>query len=164
MNNLKTFINGVEKSTHDVFNEFGSYHYPTWFLETESGDCEIIATPFEDSPHKDLVVLKMKEYFKIKNVVRYAFVMEAWFATENLKENERVKDLHENIIPPSQRPDRKEAICIAAEEKVSGETMFIVHEIDRSGDKPKLLPNKIDNFNGSVGRFTNMFEQHKTKH
>jgi hypothetical protein len=163
---FKTFIQITEKMVNDTFGDLGKWIHPTWILELESGKTEFHATPFDDETHKQLTTITMKMYFKAKGVIRYAFVMEAWFASEERKDSETEKEWMERGVetPPSQRPDRKEAVCIIAEDKNTGESVFIMHEIDRSGDQPRLLPDQAKDMTGIGGRFTNMFEINKTKH
>ena len=163
---FETFVAMAEHVAADAFDQIGKWVHPTWVLELENGKTEINATPFENDAHKHLVTQAMRMYFRAKGVIRYAFIMEAWFATEKPKEGETEKEWMERGVetPPSERPDRKEAVCIIAEDKNTGESVFIMREIDRSGDKPVLLPNQATDYTGIGGRFTNMFVMNKTRH
>ncbi len=158
MTKLELMLSKIEPIVEKNFYADGKIEAnPIWFLEDEEAVEKMMCfTPFMEDSDKDIVAQGMKLIFKEKNIARYLAVMESWFVSRT--------DLSDNRLP-SECDDRMEAIIIVGEDRDTGESIMKMKKIDRSGGKVILIDEKPMNRQDSVGgRFTNMFEQHKTKH
>lgn len=166
MSQLRDLFNKIEPKVREDFKKDGEIGTPIWFLENNNNDLILVATPFENNHTKDMAVLAVKEVIKEHNVVRYLFITETWFVSENIKDKPKTpwKQPLETIIP-SKHPDRKEAVVVTGEDRETGENLMILLEIDRSGDKPILKENDMSaEMSVNSGRFTNMFDKRVTTH
>jgi hypothetical protein len=86
---LDTFLRRVSRITEKRFNEMGEVD-PSWALVTAGGQAQLVVMSFPETiedPYGDKImkagVAFMRDYFKEHDVVRYAFVAEAWRRAES---------------------------------------------------------------------------------
>jgi hypothetical protein len=143
-----------------MFNENGRL-LPTWLLQEEDGKILLVVTPYDNDLTKDMVDFAIREAIKTKNIQRYAYISEVWMAFEKgcFSSVEDYKGLR-----PSQRPDRKEALMLIAED-ISGDCIMSYSDIyrDPNTDIAMIAEIKIDEKikPGTDGRFIRMFKGRK---
>jgi hypothetical protein len=159
MSKFQDLVNRIEPGIHVIFAKDGKIAMPTWFLEPENDKVPpmIIGTVIDSNINKDKVIHLIKEEFKKNNIARYLVIMEMWFASYE----EKSKVGH---LAPSKRRDRKEGILISGEDRDTGETIFKILRIDRTGPTPTLIPDDQSLSPHVEGRFANMFDRSRTKH
>lgn len=155
MTNLEELFKSTQTAATKLFDEHGEIH-PMWRAENSLGETFIICTPFGNAREKEALIEGMKRMFIEKNIVRYALIVEAWFKAFP-------KDFNPDNIPGPIRnmPDKKEAVFISAEDRDTGETMMVTLEIDRSGEKPKLITSEPITQPGG-GLMSNLFDHNRT--
>ena len=155
----------VQKKAFKIFNAEGEIDNQVWFLQAENGDKMLIGAEIEDRSMKGPLANHLRKFFKEKKIVRYVTVSESWYVTEK-KVGEKLLDLT-NIPMPSEHPQREEAVLITGEDRDTGEVVFRMFKIDRSGDKPKLIKDldEHEDEKGSRkelgGIFSNLFDRPK---
>lgn len=148
MTPFETFMQRHVKDTVDDFIKKGEAA-PVWILEDYNGMRILLMTPWSNSNEKHTIEGMIRRTLNDKNIARYAFAMESWFAVEP-DMTTRIED----AVPPSQRPDRREGVFISGEDR-NGEHQTVMYEIKRTGDKPELV--LMDGADAVYGRFVNMF-------
>lgn len=110
----------------------------------------IIPFVFGDNNEKRILADAIRAIFKQEKVSGYVYVFEAWMAME--KRGDRKTIDTDKLVPPSQRPDRTEAIVIMAENK-NGETMNGIYPII---GKKQLGPFEKSDHMEAIGSVRNM--------
>jgi len=87
---------------------------PMWMLRGLDGSVEIIATPWGGPEQKHLTVEAMRSVMRKRQIIAYSLLVEAWFA--HAERDEVNADGTIKGPMPSQRPDRKECVCILAQD------------------------------------------------
>lgn len=113
---------------------------PMWVLETNDGQHLLVATPFRDDDEKEATAQVIREMVKEKNVIRAAFLSEAWFRTAKTKDeamNGRV----------SEQPDAKECLHVFAQD--GRNLVSIMRQINRDENgvtlgEPDVIEGKRD--------------------
>jgi len=103
---------------------------------------------------KDISALKLRAFFKEKKVERYVFVTEVWYRVVRTRTPEE-RLAAANSVPPSQAPDRMEAIIAVGQDRQG--TVELCRPILRTeGGKYRGLGEPETMGDVSVGRFANM--------
>src|SRR5258706_46439 len=128
---LDAFLRRVSRSTEKRFDEMGEVD-PSWALVSAGGKAHLVVMPFPatiEDPYADKAkkagVAFMRDYFKEHDVVRYAFVAEAWRGAESAS------------VRPTLDPNRMEGVTLIAEDCRGA--IIAIREIDRPANgKPHL--------------------------
>lgn len=136
---LRTFVEIVIEAASRSFERNGCLR-PFWHAVTAAGEHMILPPP--DGFDKDMATVLVRAVFEARDVVRYAFVDEAWIiqkttATEDADEVERLRRQMETI---QDHPDAREILLVSAEDQQEGFVLARRH-IERGADgKVKLAP------------------------
>lgn len=154
--NFKEFVDSIKQKVTQTFNTEGKI-LPTWFFLLKDNSIVELVTPFRNNFEKDIIDKAIRKVVVAKDVQRYAFTSEVWYAISIERYVKKLSDY--KGLPPSKRPDRKEALMLVAEDK-AGEGLIGRSDIHRGGDLAmvgefKMVSNK-DNFEG---RFMSMFSK-----
>lgn len=114
---FETCVTAARKS----FMEDGMLH-TRWVVEDKHDVRLLIA--FDPAIPKEDMLKQMRKMAEDKGIVRYAVEMEAWMALGGSS-------------PPSQRPDRMEAIVVIGADR-QGNNALVSIEIEHKGDKHYL--------------------------
>lgn len=127
---FKTARSIIEDSTD------GTEAHPVWFILDANNELTIMMTPFDGEGVKEMVFKMMRGRLKEMDAVAYVFLSEVW----TVKRNKGAVDLD---TPPSEQPDRIEALMLQGNDLRNNQLMWIA-EIKRDGDKRKISePEKI---------------------
>lgn len=118
---LENLFNDCVAAARKSFMEDGEL-ITKWVVE-DKNDARILVVFTSDIP-KESMIEKMREMAADHDIVRYAVETEAWMAVGG-------------GAPPSQRPDRMEAIVVMAADRQDNNLLASV-EIERKGDKHYL--------------------------
>ncbi len=155
---FREFVESIKQQITERFNTQGEMP-PTWFFQLE--DCTILelVTPFRNDFEKDIVNAAIRKAMAIKNVQRYIFVTEMWYAAVAKNEAKSIKNLSDyKGLRPSKRPDRKEALMLFAEDR-NGDRLSGNSDIHRVGKLAMIKEVSMESTTGSFeGRFVNMFQ------
>lgn len=103
---------------------------PSWLIATGE-EVLIVGTPWNGDDEKHDIVTVMRAMMRDKQAHAYSLLVEAWFAVERRRPGEKPPELADYEGPrPSERPDRREAVMITAE-NIYGETRHRSLEIIR---------------------------------
>ena len=123
---------------------------PMWHAVTKDGENMLIATPWNSDEEKHFAERGLRQMFQVHGVQRYVFISEVWMA--QARSFEEV-----NTGPrPSEHPDRREALFLAAEDRAGNAISGHFFILRPEHGKPTLSPLHMDDFDGKVGRFTGM--------
>lgn len=117
------------------FDEKGEVH-PMWIAITAADERLVIATPWETGKDKDIIIEKLRRFFRERDVVSYALMAESWILEGN-EDEPGIKDYMEGRKPISQHPNRKEVILVTAEDKNSARMSMCY--IERKPHLPPVL-------------------------
>jgi hypothetical protein len=92
---------------------------PMWLL-SRPGEVRVVATPWGDNDQKHLTVLAMRAMMREEQVHAYSFLVEAWSVHERTPKGTTSENFEYSGPPPSERPDRSEAVMITAEDRYGG--------------------------------------------
>lgn len=148
---LQKLFEAAKGFAADQFRAKGEF-IPMFVAETRDGTIAPIAAPFTSQTEKVMMAGMIRLLFKKLDVVRYVFIVEVWMAKIS---GDAVKDY--DGPPPSEHPDRYEAIALLAEEAGNALGMCGQFKITRRGNKkPKL--DKFEQFDKGMGsgRFADM--------
>lgn len=107
---------------------------PMWIGVDHNDEQVVVVTPFHSNKEKELTIKAVRELFRDKNVIRYAFICEAWMV--DVKGQNVTREDVEGIVP-SRHPDRIEVINFVLEEKGASKQAY--YKIIRPDDgKPYL--------------------------
>lgn len=109
METLRDFIKMQIQFVQSTFDE--REMMPMFIAQSESDEIYCIATPFSNTGEKNAVVAAMREMFKLKKIIRYVFISEAWASTAKTKKEA------DEALPPSMDPNRKEIVIIVGEDR-----------------------------------------------
>jgi hypothetical protein len=127
---------------------------PQWLLASLDRTT-IYATPWGGNDEKHRVIAAMGRLMRAEQVHAYSLLVEAWFAVEKLGPGEKAPSLADYEGPPvRERPDRREAVIITAENRY-GEHRNRHLEIIR--DKKGRCA-KLNSFVGPEDRITGIFD------
>lgn len=130
---------------------------PTFVGVTKGGNRLPLPAHWSNNRQKDIYAMLTRATFKAIGVTRYALVSEVWIAVEP-GDKDHPPDMN-NMIPPSQRPDRTEAIMIQAFDKGAMKSVSVIIPITRDSDgKPTLGEPKTEEMELTTGRFANLLE------
>lgn len=118
---LEDLFDTCLKSVRKSFMEDGEL-VTKWVVE-DKNNVRLLVVFTPDIP-KDAVIGKMREMVEDQGIVRYVVETEAWMGVGGGP-------------PPSQRPDRMEAIVVMGADR-QGNNLFASIEIERKGDKHYL--------------------------
>lgn len=124
---------------------------PVWLLVTGAGKIEIFATPWGNTREKHVVIETMRDVMREKRVTAYSLLTEAWMARATPEE---AKEGGYIGLPPSQRPDRMEAVVIMAANK-SGEHRYESLQTMRAADGTCA---ELRQLSTTEDRFTGIFD------
>lgn len=167
MSKAKELLAVASKAAVREFNRDGEL--PPDFLIEDSNGIRILirfADGLGGNTRKDAIAAKMREIFRDKDIVRYAFSTEAWMV-----DGTRLPDKGESAMAMQKRgesleyhSDRIEGVTVFVEDRETKEVYHRSYHILRpEHGKPTLSPprdmpmEKVQ----SEGRFTNMFEDEK---
>lgn len=132
MTNLENiFDHGREFAKH-IFDVQGHIH-PMWIIDTKNGDR--VPMMVEIGENKDEVAKAIRKALKKIGAVRYVSLLEAWMVET------RDQKIPESLLlgaPVSQHPDRREIVCINAEDKIEGSMSGIFYILRPEIGKPRL--------------------------
>jgi hypothetical protein len=131
----------------------GAQLLPTFHIQFTNRDPVIMATPWSDEREKSIVIATIRsaiQHFR-QTVDSYAFMSEAWIATEDRNTPADVKKLM-----PREREDRREAVIITAFNKDTG--FMRSYEIERGADGAVSALKDIEPYDECGGRLHNLFE------
>ena len=153
---LRDFIGNASDSIERVFRINGIIR-PMWHAVTRDGD-ELVFPP--PSPDKDAAVVMVRVLFELRDVVRYAFIDEAWIVEAwgpNATDADREAVRQAAITGASKSPHRQEVVMFAADDAAEGGLMARRKIIRPSSGKAKLGPLEFDPRGGSLaGRFVGL--------
>lgn len=86
---------------------------PQWVYVKGDGNVNIVATPWHNNHEKHLAVELMRKAMKLDQATAYSLLVEAWF--KQIEGPEAQKPY--TGPPPSELPDRKEAVVISAADR-----------------------------------------------
>jgi hypothetical protein len=148
MRNMITFV----QTTYDGKGEI----MPMWTLVDKNGQCYVYLTPFDGEDSKQAVDMMIRQQCAVRDIVMIGFMSEVWTysAPAGTSEEEARR------IPPSERPDRKEAILFIAEH-INGEHRSAHMVIERDAEGTGILQpyTERDNHTKMTGRFVNFFHR-----
>ena len=89
---------------------------PVWHIMYQDGHSIVIGTPWGNQREKIAVFKAMRQSLRATNAVAYCVTIEAWLASEKLREGETLADFEKRSdrVRPSQRPDRIEVLMAFA--------------------------------------------------
>lgn len=151
---LHTFITAIDIKVVPIFHRIGAIT-PMWHVETAAGDIYVMAPPGD----KDTAALLMRAYFEIHDVVRYAFIDEAWTLTTPAITPEEIRRIARRGL--ADHPDRVEVLMYQAEDESGSATGHRVITRPLKG-KPQLGELEIFRSTQSEGRFVGMLPQRGT--
>jgi hypothetical protein len=157
---FEQFVETIRVEVLRRFNETGEL-LPTWFLQQEDGKILLLTTPYEKNTlQKDIVDFAIREAIAEKNIQRFVYISEVWMA--NVKDVTSLKNY--KGLPPSERPDRKEAVMLIAED-ISGKSIMACADIFRNpvtnlGMIAEIKLN-MEAVRDREGRFVDMFKRKK---
>lgn len=140
----------TKKWVFDTFKEYKEISLPTWFCQRENGDIVMVNTPFDGVESKNMALIAIKKIFKEHDICRYCFVSETWVVEQ--KTGPSKCDL-----PPSQHPDREEAVIMVSADRDLGIQHMFTFKIDRSGGKVVLKDDSAPKFDLLAGRMVDIF-------
>ena len=158
LNNLEALFNHQIEFAKRIFEDKGEV-LPMWVGQDESGAVYPMTVLFNTQEEKAQAAEAIKMLFERNNIIRYVSMVESWMVITD----QAVDAL---TIRPSQHPDRKEVIIIAAEE-VGREGMVGYLEIIRKDDGKVELSEFKDQPRGSsaCGDFAEILPNSKqTRH
>jgi hypothetical protein len=134
---LAAFLRRVSRIIENRFDQTGEVP-PSWALITAGGKAHLVMTPFpatDEDPCGDNAkkagVAFMRDYFREHDVVRYAFVAEAWQGAKSAS------------VRPSMDPSRTAVVWLIAEDR--GGAITALREIIRPANgKPYLAKLGVD--------------------
>lgn len=148
------FIHGTEFTAH-TFPLLGKI-FPTWICVTEDGDIlPVVANDDDFSDRKDQFIANLREFMRIKGVVRFVSLVECWML-EGSKD-----EIPQEVISGQKAvrdcANRVEAIWISAEDN-SGKSRsgyyYIKRDTDGKATLSELHDMPIDGMQS--GRFTDL--------
>jgi len=164
---LDALIRRVSRMAEQMFDRQGDVD-PIWLVETASGEQHAIITPviagspLEAADVKDKIAAEMRKHFIEHDIVRYACAMEAW--TLAGPERKQVPTTEQAALEYAamgytlaHHPDRREAVCIEAEDGTEFLTAFrdIIRPAHGKPYLDKLGP--IERFDGiAMGRWAGL--------
>ncbi len=147
---LEELLDHAAGFAQKVFNQSGELH-PMWIAEDGNDQRFAIATPFTDGDSKSAIAQAMRQMFKLKGVVRYAFMAEAWMIDHTGADAKTLENVVQGNVAVSELPNRIECIQIVAEDRERGVLGSFVISRDLEG-KPTLSEFKrFPEYEGSKG-------------
>lgn len=103
---------------------------PFYHLVTASGESVVIPLPWRSDIEKQLMLLGVKAKAKEIGAVAALFMSESWVSIKRAPTPWHARRVMENLTPPSQDPERREAVFIAATDgaDVRGSMLQIVRD------------------------------------
>lgn len=145
---LEELLDYIAKFARQAFNKQGEL-FPMWIGFTATGEQYVIPTPWRNNTEKDVAAFKLRRFFQEKNVVRYAFICEAWtLLTDD-------PDIMQKINSVAEHPDRIEVVNVIVADK--NREIGGMYRIIREGKKVSLgefEKSPIDN--ASIGRMSQL--------
>lgn len=131
---LREMITSASQTCEETFAEEHEIR-PMFHAFTADGNYLVLSPPFEDKDHE---IMMVREMFKMQDVVRYVFMVEAWTLSRPLsaKEIETTDSIHDH-------PERVEIVMIQAEDYEAGEIHARRPIIRPANAKPYLGPLEI---------------------
>lgn len=130
-------------AAQEKFLRDGALFMTTWLIE-DKYDIRIMLA-FAPDVSKQIMLEKMRQIAKEKDIVRYAVELEAWSAVS--------MDDNPDLRRPKERPDRMETLVIMGEDRQNNRSCTMI-EIERKGDKAYLgEPIETDSFQGDFRLF-----------
>lgn len=153
---LEDMVNLAVKQAEQVLVGTKEQLVPSWLLVDGEGKVEIFATPWSNWQEKQLTVGAMRLIMRKHGTIAYSLLVETWYAhatAEEVKQKEYVGP------PPSERPDRQEAVAIMAANR-EGQTTHRMFEIIRKMDGRCRELRRLDGPEDSVtsGLFDNLLD------
>lgn len=133
---LREMITSASQTCEETFAEEHEIK-PMFHAFTADGNYIVLSPPFED---KDLDMAMIREMFKIQDVVRYVFMVEAWTLSRTLSIDEAEETGKRSICD---HPERVEIVMIQAEDHEAGEIGAIRPIIRPVNTDPYLGPLEI---------------------
>lgn len=159
--NLQKLFETARDNAKRIFDTDHSI-MPIWHAISANDENLIIATPWSSDEEKDGAILALRDFFREKNVLRFAFVCEAWMTMLNPDETKRATATGD-FPRASSHPDRREVIRITAEDRdgtvLSGQFFILRPE----HGPPTLSPFHQENFEHFEGRLTGLLTTEKRR-
>lgn len=125
---------------------------PMWTVIGEDGKAYVYMIPFVESGDKNMAARVVREACDKHKATMIGFMAETWTVSGDDKDKEQLTS-----VPPSEHPDRKEAIYMIVE-TASGKSISGMMIINRNVDDGVLEPFvQHDPATTTSGRFANMF-------
>ncbi len=120
---------------------------PIFILYQPYNKIDLVPFAFQNSEEKYLMLAILKQFMREKHTIAYSHLSEAWVATQ-------AHPYSENDPPPSERPDRKEAVMAFATDGVNTKHKMwgIVRSSDGKVERLDLQPH----YDGIMGEFTKL--------
>lgn len=102
---LKGMIDSAENTSRSAMTRFGYLPFTAVGHREHGGIVPVVVQDVTEHA-KPQIADAIRQIFRQNNVVRYVTMIESWWA--------KAEDAKGPIIPPSERPDRKEVIMLVA--------------------------------------------------
>ena len=153
---LREFIGHASDAVDRIFRKTGIVR-PMWHAVCRDGEEFVFPPP---SPDKDTACMMVGALFELRDVVRYAFIDEAWIVAAWGKDAtpEMIEAVRQAAITgASKSPHREEVVMFAADDVAEGGLMARRKIIRPSSGRAKLGPLEFDPRGGSLaGRFVGL--------
>jgi len=148
MTTLEEFVREVDERIVQIFNEAGVVH-AMWHIIPREG--KEIFFPSPTVRNKSVLDKVMRACFERIDVVRFAYISEAWTLTG--ADDDELNDAM--LTGLRDHPDRVEILCYTAEDEM-GRVLGIRPIIREEGEKPRLGPLTVERTKYDEGRFVGM--------
>jgi hypothetical protein len=108
----------AEKHAYMILVERQVPLVPSWVLISDKGEVTALGIPWDDNFEKTMTKLFLPLEMAKHKTIAYSVVLEVWAASLSQEEYERGP---EELVPPSERPDRRELVLAMATDGTSTE-------------------------------------------
>lgn len=163
MTTLREFIETASNAIDRIFRKSHVIR-PMWHAVTRDGQELVFPTTM---PDKDMEIAMARAIFELRDVVRYAFINEAWMvdAFGQNRTPEKLEAVRQAIeTGASKSPVREEIVMISAEDEREGSLLARRKIIRPSHGHAKLGPLLLDMPGGEfAGRFVGLLPRKNAK-
>lgn len=157
---LREWIENISHLIEHIFNMqeglVGMYH-----MVDKDGRELMVMAPMGES--KDAAIAAMRQFMRENNIVRYAYMDEAWTVRVAEAEGKSLKQWLMEGHSASDHPQRVEIVVITAEDAKEGELTAHRDILRSAGRKPRLGPLVMIPSVHSVGRMVGMLPRPKNQ-
>jgi len=111
MKNLKDVMKSVKEQTKELLKQQG--RLVPIIIAFNERECFVLGLDFSSQEAKYACIEEVKRILKEKNVSMYAMICEGWASImKGVESIDKAREIAGKAIPPSQDPQKKEAIII----------------------------------------------------